>query len=338
MILDVERFISNNEQSWKELEELLDVFDAGVGSGIPLEKARRLHYLYEKVSDDLVKISTLSGEKVLTKYLGNLVSRAYSRIHTRKHGMADIALKKWFFETFPRTFRRNILFFHLSLFITMFGFAIGGVALFADPSSKEILIPEQFYHLRISPRERIVREEKNNGAKMLENRQSQFAAFLMTNNIRVSINAFAMGILFGLGTVLILFYNGVLLGAICIDYISGGGSAFLFGWLLPHGVVEIPAILIAGQAGLILGKSILKPEGTGRIASLKRHMGDLVTLICGCAMLLVWAGIVESFFSQYHWPVIPYYAKITFGIVELVVLSCYLMFSGAESARIEKEK
>ena len=65
------------------------------------------------------------------------------------------------------------------------------------------------------------------------------------------------GMTWGIGTIILLFYNGVILGVICVDYVAAGQTTFLLGWLLPHGVIEIPAILIAGQCGLVLGKALI---------------------------------------------------------------------------------
>jgi uncharacterized membrane protein SpoIIM required for sporulation len=153
----------------------------------------------------------------------------------------------------------------------------------------------------------------------------------MTHNIRISILTMAMGMSWGVGTVVLLFYNGVILGAVAADYVHAGQVKFLLGWLLPHGVVEIPAILIAGQAGLVLAFALV---GWGNRSPLRARLriisGDVVTLIFGVGLLLVWAGIVEAFLSQYHEPVLPYSVKITFGLVELVLLVMFLARSGKD--------
>jgi uncharacterized membrane protein SpoIIM required for sporulation len=126
-----------------------------------------------------------------------------------------------------------------------------------------------------------------------------------------------------------LFYNGIILGAVCVDYVLAGQTKFLVGWLLPHGSFEIPAILIAGQAGLLLGHAFI---GSGKRASLKMRLreisSDLATLIGGVGVMLIWAGFVEAFLSQYHEPVLPYSVKITFGFVELTLLILFLAKSG----------
>ncbi|HEX4349966.1 MAG TPA: stage II sporulation protein M, partial [Verrucomicrobiae bacterium] len=127
------------------------------------------------------------------------------------------------------------------------------------------------------------------------------------------------------------FYNGVTLGAIAVDYIHAGETKFLLGWLMPHGVVEIPAILIAGQAGLMLAFALI---GRGSRATLRTRLreisGDVSTLIFGVGLMLIWAGFIEAFLSQYHEPVIPYNVKIAFGCVELVLLFLFLGKSGTD--------
>jgi uncharacterized membrane protein SpoIIM required for sporulation len=149
---------------------------------------------------------------------------------------------------------------------------------------------------------------------------------LITNNTKVSILALALGVTWGIGTTILLFYNGVVLGAVIIDYVRAGQSVFLMGWLLPHGVVEIPAILIAGQAGLLLGQALIGWNSKENIHQRLRSVtGALVTLISGAALLLIWAGLVEAFFSQYHEPVLPYQFKIIFGLIELLALLMFLL-------------
>ena len=73
----------------------------------------------------------------------------------------------------------------------------------------------------------------------------------------VQVLVLAMGMTWGIGTILLIFYNGVILGAVAIDYILAGQTKFLMGWLMPHGVIEIPAVLIAGQAGFVLARALI---------------------------------------------------------------------------------
>jgi uncharacterized membrane protein SpoIIM required for sporulation len=155
----------------------------------------------------------------------------------------------------------------------------------------------------------------------------------MTHNTKVSIFTLALGMTWGVGTIISLFYNGVILGAVAVDYIRAGQTKFLLGWLMPHGVIEIPAILIAGQAGLMLAFALIgRGKRNTMRARLREISGDIATLIFGFTLMLIWAGFIESFLSQYHEPVIPYSAKIAFGCVELVLLTVFLSKSGTKKA------
>jgi len=166
--------------------------------------------------------------------------------------------------------------------------------------------------------------------------KGRFSAFLMTHNTKVAVLTLGMGVTWGLGTLVLLFSNGVMLGAVVVDYIVAGEARFVMGWLMPHGVIEIPAILIAGQAGFVLAWALIgRGSPLGVRMRLRAISDDLVTLIFGVAVLLVWAGIVESFFSQYHEPVLPYGLKIAFGLVELTLLSLFLAKSGSSATATE---
>ena len=328
MILDVKSFVAREERLWKELESMLDKISGDASATLHLDEISRLHYLYSRVSEDLVRISTLSGETEIRKYLQALVARAYSHIHGRGRKRLSSSLKhlpmavfRWFILEFPAAFRRNFAYFAIASAIFLLGSFFGGVVLMVENDAKEILIPE-FAHLMQSPGERVKSEESKAGDTA--DFAPEFAAFLMTNNIRVSIHALILGVSWGIGTVLVLFYNGVILGCVALDYILDGHVVFMLGWLLPHGSIEIPCILIAGQAGLMLGHCMLKPGPSGRLAALKSRSADMCSLIGGVAIILVWAAVIEAFFSQHHEPSIPYSVKIVFGMIQLALLIAFL--------------
>ena len=326
MIIDLERFISSERPFWTELEQALERLDLTPGSRMSLKELRHFHLLYERAAADLAKITTFSSEPETRRYLESLVARAYSEIHETRERRARVPLWRWFFETLPQTFRRHKQAFLLSVAITAVGSAFGGLAIALDPEAKPALMP--FSHLLQDPAKRVAAEENATEDRLAGNKTS-FSAFLMTHNTRISILTLALGMTWGFGTVVMLFYNGIMLGAVAVDYMRAGETKFLLGWLLPHGVIEIPAILIAGQAGLMLAGALI---GWGKRIPLRSRLRgisrDLVTLIIGVGLLLIWAGFVEAFLSQYHEPVIPYSVKISFGMLELLLLILFLSRSG----------
>jgi len=333
MIIDLAKFVATEQPVWSELDTLLKKVENDPYAKWNLEQTRRFHYVYERTAADLAKLNTFASEPETRRYLESLVSRAYSEIHETRDKPHRFQPWLWLTVIFPQTFRRYITVFWLTVAITIAGCLFGGFATILDPESRNVTMP--FGHNLMKPSERVAHEEKAKTDR-LEGRKASFSTFLMTHNTKVSILTAALGMTWGIGTIVSLFYNGVSLGAICVDYIVDGQAKFLAGWLLPHGSFEIPAILIAGQAGLLLGWALIG-RGTRKTLSerLREISTDLVTLIGGCAVLLIWAGFVESFFSQYHEPVIPYVVKIAFGLVELVLLTLFLWKSGSKVERGE---
>ena len=326
MIIDLQRFITSERSCWNELDKMLGRLEAEPNARMKLEELQRFHELSQRTAASLAKLTTFSSEPETRRYLESLIARAYGEIHETREKRRRILPLRWFFQTLPQTFRRHIRAFYLSLAITLAGFVFGGFATAFDPDSRHVTMP--FGHDQLRPSER-VQQEENRAEDRLAGQKTSFSAYLMTHNIQVSIFTFALGMTWGVGTILMLFYNGIGLGAISVDYAADGQTRFLLGWLMPHGVIEIPAILIAGQAGLALALGLIgwgkrAPMGT----RLREVSQDVVTLSFGFGLLLVWAGFVEAFLSQYHEPIVPYDAKIAFGAIELVLLCLYLAKSG----------
>jgi uncharacterized membrane protein SpoIIM required for sporulation len=332
MIIDLQKFIAEERPYWSELEAILDQLEKKPEVKLALRHLDRFHYLYQRASADLAKISTFSAEPNTRLYLESLLARAFGEIHETREKPHRLKPLHWFFNTFPQTFRKHIRAFWISLIAMMVGAAFGSFIIMVDSSTKQILLP--FSHLQGDPSDR-VKAEEDADADRLKGAKTSFSSFLMTHNTKVAIFTLALGMTWGIGTLIMLFYNGVILGAVGIDYVLAGETPFLFGWLLPHGAVEIPAILLAGQAGIILAGALI---GWGKPLSLRMRLrkisNDLVTLILGVALMLVWAGVIESFFSQYHEPVLPYEVKIAFGIFELAILVLFLGRAGRRTESI----
>lgn len=326
MIIDLGKFIERERPYWDELEVMVRRIEAQTIWRVDFEQAKRLHYLYERASAALARTNTYSSDPDIRRYLESLVARTYGVIHTAPRRGRRFRPLRWFFGTFPRTFRRHVRAFALAVAVMSAGGLFGGVAVAIDPDAKGVIMP--FPGLKGDPSERVEQEERAEGDR-IEGFRSAFASMLMTHNTQVSILAMALGFTWGIGTITLLFFNGVILGAVVFDYIRAGESMFLAGWLLPHGAVEIPAILVAGQAGLVLGSALIGRSDPNPLkVRLRQILPALATLIFGVAILLVWAGIIEAFFSQYHAPILPYWLKITFGCAELGVLALFLALAG----------
>jgi uncharacterized membrane protein SpoIIM required for sporulation len=332
VILDVDRFVRAEEPFWKEFDGMLAEFGQNPQHRLSLEQLERFHYLYQRAATSLARLQNNSGDPEVRAWLESLIARAYGEIHRRPARAGGFRFFRWLAAGLPQTFRRHLAAFWLSLAITIAGSAFGAVAITAGPEAKATLMP--FEHLMEKPHERVAREEKEQSGKgpdRMAHVKGAFSAELMTHNIRVAILTLAMGMTWGVGVITLLFYNGVTLGAVAADYVLDGQTQFLMGWLMPHGVIEIPAILVGGQAGFVLAGALVgwRSRRTRR-ARLEAVRSDVGSLAGGMAVMLVWAGIIEAFVSQYHQPVLPYALKIGFGTVELALLIAYFGWAGRE--------
>ncbi len=330
MILDLRRFVEHERPYWEELEKTLSQVESDVAHVFDFHTLQRFYYLYQRASSGLARVKNVTTDPQLWEYLEGLVTRSYGEIHEVRQRSHRLAALHWLFVTFPQTFRRHLWAFAMAAAATFLGALFGAAAIALDSNAKEALAP--FPAVLGEPSERVAEEERAIDDRLAGFR-SYFSAVLLTNNVRVAILTLALGMTWGVGTLLILFYNGIILGAVSLDYVLAGHTSFLLGWLLPHGVIEIPAILIAGQAGLLLARALIGWGSPYGVKSRLRKAGpDLVTLIFGVGLLLVWAAGVEAFFSQYHEPVVPYSLKIGFGFLELILLGLFLSFSGLRRA------
>lgn len=329
MIVDWSRFEAAEKAYWQEMETVLSRLESNPEESLSLSEVERLHYLYERCSGDLVRLDSFSAHPGLRSFLESLVSRAYGQIYETRPRLR--ARWKSAIVAFPRAFRRHMGAFALSVGLTVLGTAFGWFAIHHSPSAKAVLMP--FPGLLTPPHERVAMEESSKTDR-LSGAKATFSGDLMTHNIQVTIMALAAGITWGAGTSILLFYNGVIVGAVAADYIGDGQGTFLAGWLLPHGSIEIPAILIGGQAGFILAGALIGwRSDLPRAARFRAVASDLLVIISGAGCMLVWAGIVEAFVSQYHRPVLPYGLKIGFGVCELIALSLFLARVGGDETK-----
>jgi len=336
MIIELNKFIREERTYWAELGALLDRLETDPGYTMDIEAVKRFHYLYQRSSADLARMVTFSGEQQIRQYLESLVARAFAQIHETRQNTRRFSLGQFCLTTVPVTFRRHIAAFWFALAVFALGALFGGAAVGFDQDAKDVLMP--FSHLHQDPAARVAKEERGTN-KALEQGKTSFSSFLMTHNTKISVLSMGLGMTWGIGTIIMLFSNGAMLGAVAADYVIAGQSKFLLGWLLPHGAIEIPAFLIASQAGLILAMAIIGRAKPMSVRTRLRQVApDLVTLICCVAAMLVWAGLIEAFLSQYHAPVISYETKIAFGAGELFFLVLFLSGAGRPGRALSIKK
>ncbi|MDQ5978723.1 MAG: Stage sporulation protein, partial [Verrucomicrobiota bacterium] len=276
MIIDLVKFAAAEEPHWRRLEEILAARQRDPWGTLPLEQARELDYLYRRTAADLARVSASAAEPELRRRLERLVARAYAEIHgTRGAGTVRFHPWRWFSTVLPQAFRRQWRAAAVAVLVTLIGVIFGGIAIAVDPEAKHAIMP--FPHLLGNPSDRVA-DEESAMADRLDGHKAGFAGQLMTHNTKVTLFALALGMTWGVGTIILLFYNGVILGAVAVDYMLAGETTFLFGWLLPHGIIEIPAILVGAQAGLLLARAVLgRADGRALGARLRAVVDDVAT-------------------------------------------------------------
>lgn len=322
--MDVNRFIHERRPSWQELEELLRHLDAHGWRGLGLDRARRFAKLYRGASSDLIRARTATADPAVVDYLNDLVARGYAAVYGGQvaRGRAVLA---FLWSEFPALVRAEARMVLLAAATLIGGGIIGATAVAIDPSNASLLLPPM--HAEMSPTERVARDEAEGGARE-GGEAAAFSGFLFTHNMQVAFFAFALGITFGAGTLLLLFYNGLPVGALAAQYHLAGKGLFFWAWILPHGIPELTSVFIAGGAGLVMGRALVAPGRLPRGAALVDAARRAVRLVLGVAPLLCTAGLIEGTISQMHAPVMPYAAKLVFAACVAVALAAYLALGG----------
>jgi hypothetical protein len=285
MIVDLDKFISRERPHWDRLESQLNRLEAGPEGRMPFEEVKRVSLSLPADGlrpgpDRDLRHGHLSSESILE----NIVGRAYSEIYTI-HSMEgspfpSLALGMWPHSRRPSaaTWRRIPAQCGHSIGRRRLRRAGGSARQRGQAGANAILPPG-----RRSFGTRRARRSKPMGTNAWTVTWPSSPRYLMTHNTKVAILAMALGMSWGIGTVLLVFYNGAISRGRGAGLCPGRRAVFVVGWLLPHGAFEIPAILIGSQAGLVAGQRPGRP-GTARYPcapGFKTIRGDLVTLIGG---------------------------------------------------------
>ncbi|MEZ0296590.1 MAG: stage II sporulation protein M, partial [Candidatus Methylacidiphilales bacterium] len=239
MIIDLDRFVKNERPAWNRLDQIVTRMRTHPERPMSLDEVRELHALYERACSGLARISNSVHGGQLREYLESLVAGAYAEIHDNREVVSTLTISSmvqglvhYLTETLPATFRRRIMAFYISTALFMLGAVFGAIMLAVEPEAKGILIPGGFSHLDVTPTQRVQQEEADGGMRRSTSEMTKMTAFYWTNNIRVGLVTASMGMLWGVGTVISLIFNGVLLGIVSADFIADGQGVFLMGWLL----------------------------------------------------------------------------------------------------------
>lgn len=327
--MDIDRFLHERNARWERLAALLDKAEQSPERELGPEGMRELLRLYRLTSADLNQARSLTAEPEILERLNALAGRGYRFIYRpRRGGQVPRRIGAFLGLEIPKAFQRHgtSVVFAVAAFLLGALFGIGAVV--ARPETAEDLIPQMFFTQ--SPRERVEEIERNEERIANVEDAAVFSSQLYVHNIRVSFLAFSLGALTLVGGIWILFYNGVILGAVAATYFLDGVTVFFLAWVGPHGALELPSIIFAGAAGLVVGRALLLPGDLSRGASLRRVLPNVWRMMIGAAMVLVMAGLIEGSFSQFSAKTIPYALKISVAALLFVGLMAYLFVRRSE--------
>ncbi|HKI37208.1 MAG TPA: stage II sporulation protein M [Gemmataceae bacterium] len=281
--MDLTTFLNRRRPDWRRLEEVLARVE---GSGLALlddEQAVEFGRLYRRAASDLNQAQTFVSGEATVQYLNDLVARCYLVIYAKTKVDLRGVVRHLVFG-FPAVFRRNLGHFLFAVALLAVGTVFGFLASYFDPDvARAYLLPDM---PMIQPG--VEGPQADTGHLM------GFSSFLFTHNVGVTLTAFALGIALGLGTAWLMFYTGVMLGALgAIFYEADQLTAFATG-ILPHGVLEIPAVLVGGAAGFVLAQGIIRARPWSRLDELARAGKEAFWLVGGCLPLLAFAGLLEA--------------------------------------------
>jgi uncharacterized membrane protein SpoIIM required for sporulation len=324
--LNIERFLADRRGVWDELDALLKRAEDGA---LTRTEMHQLVSLYRRTCSDLNRARSHTANPEVLGFLNQLTGRAYRFIYRAGHDVAPWrAFVHLVAREIPAAFRRERRSVLLAAGAFLAGVLFGAIAVLVEPASGARIIPGMFFSE--SPKERV--EKIESGEERIESMEDalHFGASLYTHNIRVSFLAFSLGALTIVLGVVILFYNGVILGAVAAMYVLDGVTTFFFAWVGPHGALELPSIIFAGAAGLLAGRALLMPGNLSRRASLQRVLPSVWRMILGTMLILVLAGLIEGSFSQFSAKTFPYALKIAVAALLCAGLLSYLFLRRAD--------
>jgi uncharacterized membrane protein SpoIIM required for sporulation len=290
-------FVRRRRASWEELGALLSKLEKG---GASLADLGRLDGLYRRAASDLARARTFYPGSDAALYLNELCARGYGVLYRRRAGSGS-ALARFFRVDFPGTFIAEARFFWVALGLLAAGALVGAVAALVDPASVNGVVPDA------------VREHLEAGSLWTDSpiaaASPVMGSTIAANNMGVALSAF------GLGAILALCFQAKL-------------GYRLLGFMVAHGFVEVAAILIAGQAGLIIGWAILAPGELSRADALRARGRAALRLVLGTLPLFLAIAMVEGFVSP--GPLFPGWLKLALGLSLGGLLFAYLIRFGRQ--------
>ena len=291
-----DRFRLEREQEWERLDAMLTRIEKGRLRGLSDEDVIALPALYRTAASSLAVARETSLDAATLAYLESLVQRAWFQVYGPREGVVAW-LRGFLGGGLSKAIREVWLDSCIALFVMVMGTIAGWLLVARDQEWYFSLVPTQFADTRVpgASREALLQtlkvEDQAGGL-------SAFAAYLFQNNAGVSILAFALGFAFGVPTLMLLAQNMAVLGAMLWLYHDAGLLLPFLAWLGVHGTTELFAILLAGAAGLHIGRKMAFPGKRSVMAAAAEAGQRGAQVMVGVVLMLVCAAVLEAFPRQ----------------------------------------
>ncbi|QQE66029.1 membrane protein [Leptolyngbya sp. BL0902] len=316
--------MARREASWRQLDALLQQAEKKGLKSLSGGQVRQMASLYRSVSADLARAKSNAVGQAVIQDLQQLTSRGYRQIYQGSRRQEWQSILDFYRYGFPETVQQTWPYIALATVLFGLGGLVGWWFAWQDPAFLTLVLGQAFVEQ--------VKTSQELWTVSIMGVEPVASSQIMINNIGVSLWAMIGGIAMvmpsvplltppGAFTVYLLLFNGLMIGCVGVLVAQAGLAWDLWAFVFPHGALELPAIFMAGGAGLLLAKSILLPGAYRRIDALRIHGLQAVRLLYGIITLLVMAGIIEGFFSPQTW--IPNGLKYAVGIALFIGLGQY---------------
>lgn len=321
-----DRFRLERESDWRRLEDILGRLEKGRLRKLPDEDVLALPALYRMAASSLAVARETSLDAATLSYLESLVQRAWFQVYGPRYGLFAW-MRKFLGGQLSRSIQAIWLDICIALFVMVAGTITGWLLVAQDTEWYFRLVPGKFTDSRVPGASREVLLET---LKVEESASglSAFAAQLFTNNAGVSILAFALGFAFGIPSLMLLVHNMAVLGAMLWLFNSQGLTWEFAAWLSVHGTTELFAILLAGAAGMHIGRKMAFPGRQSILAAAADSGQRAAQVMVGVILMLVFAALLEAFPRQ----LAGTEARAIIGIFMLLFWVAYFFFYGRQKA------
>ncbi len=278
-------FVKQNKDKWLKFESVL------VNNAIIAPD--ELSDLYIEITDHLSYAQTFYPNSQTLSYLNGLASNAHQKIYKTKKEKKNRFYSFWVKE-FPLEFYQYQKQLLITFLVAVLFTAIGVYSSATDGAFVRSILGDRYVNMTL---ENIAND--NPMAVYKQMGETNMFLGITINNIRVALNCFILGVLFGIGTIYMLMQNFIMLGSFQYFFYDKGLLWESVRTIWIHGTIEISVIIIAGCAGLVVGNSILFPKTYTRLTSFVRGVKAGLKIVISTIPFFIIAGFLEGFVTRH---------------------------------------